>query len=151
MRLVINSSNGGFQLSKQAEDLYKKYIHEKDPDIIFSNDFFTEDDIGRKIPRYDPCLIRVVEELRHSKNSEDSDLKIVRIPDGIKWMIQEYDGYEWVSQAHTIYSEYPMDNDWIISGKGTESQSLYHPPSMHEKERNMGEELDKALNTCKTQ
>lgn len=32
------------------------------------------------------------------------DLKIVEVPDGIKWQIEEYDGWEHVAEAHQTWS-----------------------------------------------
>lgn len=161
MKIVINACFGGFGMSDEAIELYKKYIESKDPDIVFTDDFFSrkasnhslhwsqhvrldqamkptnerpiehkkdvETDIGVKIPRYDPCLIRVVEELGDRVNNSHSFLTIVEIDDDTDWIIQEYDGYEWISRDHKILTYYPMFIDKIIRGKGTESQEVYIP------------------------
>jgi hypothetical protein len=49
-------------------------------------------------------LIRLVQELRDEVNTGFSELKIVEIPDGIEWTICEYDGLEWVAEAHRTWS-----------------------------------------------
>lgn len=54
--------------------------------------------------RADPLLIQVVEELGKEANGRCADLKIVEIPDGIKWHIEEYDGSEHVAEDHEIWS-----------------------------------------------
>lgn len=57
------------------------------------------------IPRNDPDLIRAIE-LVGSENSTGfcSDIKIVEIPDDVDWVIQEYDGLEWVAERHRTWS-----------------------------------------------
>ena len=150
MKLVINSQFGGFELSQKAVDLYKKYINEKDPAIVLGDDFFYTGELGDKIPRYDPCLLRVLEEIGAEAGTSVSRLTIVEIPDNIKWMIQEYDGYEWVTQAHKIYSDYPMASRKLILGKGTESQEIHHPRSIYDKDQN-GTALPSAFDECRMQ
>ena len=44
--------------------------------------------------RTDPVLIEVVEELNKGVNSNFADLRVVEIPDGSYYVIDEYDGYE---------------------------------------------------------
>ena len=58
----------------------------------------------REIERNDPVLIQVVEELGKDANSRYSELKIVEIPDGVAWQIDEYDGLEWVAEQHRTWS-----------------------------------------------
>jgi len=60
------------------------------------NVFFEENDIlylGSD-HREDPVLIEVVEELGKKASSFVSDLRIVNIPDGMDYVIDEYDGIE---------------------------------------------------------
>jgi hypothetical protein len=53
--------------------------------------------------RSDPLLIQVIEELADKASGPCSSLKIVEVPDDIKWEIQEYDGKEWVAEAHRTW------------------------------------------------
>src|SRR3990167_2487023 len=55
------------------------------------------------IPRNDLSLIKVVTELKSEANVECSKLKIITIPDGIEWEIEEYDGAEWVAEKHRTW------------------------------------------------
>lgn len=48
--------------------------------------------------REDKVLIEVVEELKEKANGKYSDLKVVEIPDNLKYVIDEYDGIETLHQ-----------------------------------------------------
>lgn len=56
-----------------------------------------------RIRRDDPDLIKVVEKLGDTANSKYSKLKIVEIPDGINWEVEEYDGIEWIAESHRTW------------------------------------------------
>lgn len=55
---------------------------------------------GRECERDNPFLIQVVEELGAKANGKHASLRIVEIPDGVDWVIDEYDGLEAVEEAH---------------------------------------------------
>lgn len=59
---------------------------------------------GRDIPRDDPTLVSVIRELGNEANGDYANLKIVVVPDGVKWSIEEYDGNEWVAEQHQTWS-----------------------------------------------
>ena len=92
VRIVINRCYGGFGLSAEARALYssRKKLEENIHDW--------------EIPRDDPVLIGIVEELGLKANGNNSELKIVDIPRGIDWYIDEYDGLEWVAERHRVWS-----------------------------------------------
>jgi len=52
------------------------------------------------IERTDPALIQVVSEMGNEANSRHSELKIVNVPDGVEWEIEEYDGFESIHEKH---------------------------------------------------
>jgi len=54
--------------------------------------------------RTDPNLIRVVEELGEKANGRCAKLKVIEIPDGTEWEIDEYDGMESVHETHRAWS-----------------------------------------------
>ena len=58
---------------------------------------------AREIPRDDPTLVQVVEELGNGASGRFADLAIVEIPDGVAWQIEEYDGYEHVAERHRTW------------------------------------------------
>jgi len=58
----------------------------------------------REISRNDEALVQTVEELGSDKASgRFADLKIVNIPDGVEWEIDEYDGMEKVAEVHRTW------------------------------------------------
>lgn len=54
--------------------------------------------------RDDPDLVAVVEELGETANGVYSELKVVEVPYGVLWDINEYDGIEWVAEKHRTWS-----------------------------------------------
>lgn len=133
-KIIINNCYGGFSLSYEAimayaerkgiklyayvaEDYltnkYKEYIvgysafcvhYSTNPlnkdGIISESGYFS----NRNIPRDDLDLIAVVEELGEKANGDHAELKIVEIPDDVDWIIEEYDGNEWVAEKHRIWN-----------------------------------------------
>lgn len=55
------------------------------------------------ISRSDPDLIDVIETLGSEANGEYAELKIIEIPDGIDWQVEEYDGNEHIAQVHETW------------------------------------------------
>lgn len=90
MKIAINACYGGFGLSEKAFDLYKEKAQNS---ISYDGD----------INRADPILIEVIEFLGDEADTRFSQLKIVEIPDGVDWEIQEYDGFEHVAEKHRTW------------------------------------------------
>jgi hypothetical protein len=86
MKIVINTCFGGFGLSQEAMNRYRK-----------------EKGATGRISRDDEVLVKIVEELGTKANGFYSELKIVEIPDDVKWCIEECDGREWVSEEHRTW------------------------------------------------
>lgn len=61
-------------------------------------------DSWEKEVRTDKDLISVVETMGEESNSMFANLKIVEIPDGISWEIDEYDGIEKINETHNSWS-----------------------------------------------
>lgn len=136
MKVVINSTYGGFSLSPKA----MKYIADKtNTPIYFFDDLkgsmtpLTVEEAKNKwavkmlkvadpktIPydtedydkyywdcrpdnRTDPLLIEVVEILGEEANGTHAKLKVVEVPDDVKWHIDEYDGWEHVAEDHRTW------------------------------------------------
>lgn len=54
--------------------------------------------------RSDTDLIKTIEELGDTANGSCAELKIVQIPDGIEYEIDEYDGNESIHEAHRSWN-----------------------------------------------
>lgn len=89
MKIVINSCYGGFGLSPAAEALYETES---------GNDISPWD-----IPRNDPILVSMVENMGEEVDGAFAQLKVVEIPDEVEWQIEEYDGLEWVAEKHRTW------------------------------------------------
>lgn len=120
MKIVINSEHGGFNLSREAVFEYAKrkgvqlyieydvyhniYLYHTRPDYRELPQAEQFKQVFKDFPRNDPDLIAVVEGLGAKANSTYSSLKVVEIPDDVDWVIKEYDGKEWVAEAHRTWS-----------------------------------------------
>ena len=59
---------------------------------------------GKLIPRDDLTLVQVIGELGSSANGHSANLKVIEIPDEIRWEIEKADGIEHVSEAHRTWA-----------------------------------------------
>lgn len=55
------------------------------------------------IPRDDPDLVRVIEEMGKEANSRFAELEAVGIPANVEFTIREYDGIEWIAEEHRTW------------------------------------------------
>lgn len=92
MKIVINKHYGGFSLSAKAE---KEYCERKGINPVDFNHW--------EVSRNDPILIDIVEKMGKEAGTKFSELKIVNIPDDVDWIIEEYDGMEWVAERHRTW------------------------------------------------
>jgi len=110
IELVINSDFGGFGLSENAiKRLFQlkgwKLVRRSNEgsshafyykDSISDGNLFSEYDLERD----DLELVQVVGELGIKANGPYSNLKIISIPNDVKYSIEEYDGREHVAELH---------------------------------------------------
>lgn len=61
------------------------------------------DDDHRHNGRNCPVMVAVVEEMGEAANGTYSELKIVEIPDGVEFVISDYDGQEAIHQKHEVW------------------------------------------------
>lgn len=102
-KIVINSCYGGFSLSREASELYAQKTGAELGEWNSTWKYY-EKFRCREIARDDPLLVEIVEQMGKKASGYCADLKIVQIPDGIEWTIHEYDGNEWVAEAHRTWS-----------------------------------------------
>ena len=114
-RIVINYTHGGFSLSYQATLMYLE-LAGIDYQLEPQQDRDTQTRLGDKImvngqpffdrydiPRDDPALIATVRRLGSKANGEYAKLKIVEVPADVKWIVDNYDGKEWVAEVHRTW------------------------------------------------
>ena len=89
MKVVINTNYGGFRLSDEAEGMLEQRGVTVD-DILYE--------------RSHQALVEVVELLGPGANAQGCNLKVVEIPDDVKWHVAEYDGSEWVAENHRTWT-----------------------------------------------
>ena len=71
-------------------------------EIPFSKGKLICDDHDRNA-RNCPVLIKVVEKMGKKSWGKHAELKIVKIPNGVEYEIEEYDGSEWISEKHRTW------------------------------------------------
>lgn len=90
-KIVINVCFGGFGLSEKAYEFL---------DITWDGYGYAYDK-----KRDDPKLVECVETLGSEVASGFcAQIKVVEIPDGVDWEIDEYDGNESVEECHRSWS-----------------------------------------------
>lgn len=108
MKIVINKRHGGFSLSHEAVMEYaaRKGIVLTKGTAFWYDEYYKDDEPFHvyEINRDDPDLVTVVEKLGERADTKFSKLKVVEIPDDVDWVIEEYDGVEWVAEVHRIWS-----------------------------------------------
>ncbi len=110
MQIVINKCYGGFGLSRKALHRLRELgcaaaiaetdIGEKYPGTDDVRKKFLGESFLGNISRYDELLIQVVNEMGDEANGDYAKLRIVEIPNGIAWEIDEYDGMERIVEQH---------------------------------------------------
>jgi len=85
MKVVINDCYGGFGLSKEAYEM-----------LGLEWDGYGYADISRT----DTRLVECVEKLAEKANGAHANLKVIDIPDDIKWNIETHDGREHIAEVH---------------------------------------------------
>jgi len=119
MKVVINQDFGGFGLSKEAFELLlqrKGIEYEVIEDRMFGfiresfyhkghagDDKYYLSDYDFYDNRTDEDLIAVVEELGEYANGWAASLKVVEIPEGVEWYIEENDGREHIAERHRTW------------------------------------------------
>jgi len=68
--------------------------------LLVEHSYFSNNDIARD----DPNLVKVVEKLGEDASTGVSNLKVVEIPDGTEWEIEDYDGLETIHEKHQSWS-----------------------------------------------
>jgi hypothetical protein len=75
------------------------------PDVLHRDGmvYTFEADYEERSERTDPHVIAVIEDLGARANGNCADLRVIEIPDGVEWEIDEYDGREHVAERHRTW------------------------------------------------
>jgi hypothetical protein len=90
MKVVINHCYGGFGISEKA----KRILLE-----ILGEDGFNE------MERHDPIFVALVEKMGEAASSSFAKLGVEEIADGLDYDVDEYDGYESLSEYISVTEE----------------------------------------------
>ena|SRR5213595_3727788 len=98
-KVVISDQYGGFSLSDEAVREYLRRSGREwteTPRPLFTQFDVVGDDhwYDRDIPRTDPLLVTLVEEMGDAASGRHAHLVIVALPKGTHYLIDEYDGFE---------------------------------------------------------
>lgn len=84
-----------------AEDWHNMTMQERQAhNQKYDTQIFNDRDVARD----DPFLVKVVEEMGKQASGSHAELKIVEVPGDVDWIIEEYDGNEWVAEKHRKWS-----------------------------------------------
>lgn len=112
--IVINRVYGGFSLSREGTLLYLELAGIA-YDLLPQADRDTQTRLGdrivvngvdfesRNIARDDPALVAVVRRLGSKADGDYATLKVVEVPAGVVWTVDDYDGREWVAEVHRTW------------------------------------------------
>ena len=103
-RIVINRCYGGFGLSNQAAKRYRELAWIPEEELFWTYD----------IPRDSKILLQVIDELGVEKASgPHAELKVIEVPEGVKWHIADYDGMEHIAEDHRQWGldDYPKEQE----------------------------------------
>jgi len=96
-KIVINACFGGFDLSDEAIAMFRERKGIADTERPTYAD---------EIARDDADLIAVVEALGGKANTPHSEWKVVEVPMWLQekgWLIEEYDGREYIAEMHCTW------------------------------------------------
>lgn len=96
VKIVYNAEFGGFSISREAVLLAREISGDSNWGDVSNSELNCSFGIGQypDVVRHDPVLVRVVEELGERAFGPYSALRIVELPDGTEYRIDEYDGLE---------------------------------------------------------
>lgn len=107
MKVVINRCYGGFSISRLAVETMRDLGDAESKAEVLKGETYPygrkEDydygGYGRGIRRDNQILVSVVEKLGDHANGSCANLKVVEIPDGVQWEIDDHYGMEKVVES----------------------------------------------------
>ena len=141
-RIVINRCYGGFGLSNLAAKRYRELAWIPEEELFWTYD----------IPRDSPILLQVIDELGLEKASgPHAELKVIEVPEGVKWHIADYDGMEHIAENHRQWGipDYEPDDGQLTDDQydsiREEIQKELFPKVRYATEEEVKETLEKTI------
>ncbi len=106
MNIVINRCYGGYSLSTKAFRRLRELGHEEALNSDEGDGVFIPGSECHYVgmdERANPLLVQVVQELGNGANGTYANLRVVEIPDGTQFEIDEYDGMETIHEIHNSW------------------------------------------------
>ena len=100
MKVVINGCYGGFSISKECAEFMAERGHEEAAEMLKHGKFYGYFDTTE---RHDSILVEAVEALGEKADGGWAALRVVDIPAGVDYTIEEYDGMEHVAEKHRTW------------------------------------------------
>lgn len=101
MKVAVNKCFGGFSVSKAV---FKELGFEWDGYGYLDNNSFGIESSNYFEWRKHPSLIQAIKKIGEDKASgEMAKVRVVDIPDGVEWEIDDYGGIETVHEVHRIW------------------------------------------------
>jgi hypothetical protein len=88
MQVVINRCYGGFGLSTEAERILLETLGE---------------DAFHEMERHNPIFVSLVKNMGEAVNNTYSKLQVIEIEDGLDYEVDEYDGYESITEYISVF------------------------------------------------
>ncbi len=83
-----------------TKDVGDEYIRDWRDEDKMANEFDIE---PNDVSRTDPVLISVIEKYGDQNTHCCHAPAVVEVPDGVEWMIMEYDGFETLHEKHRVF------------------------------------------------
>ena len=88
------------RVERKEDEFYSMPMNER---IAYNKLCSEQSFYERDIERHDPVLVQVVEELGDIANGHCASLRVVDIPDGVEYTVEEYDGLEHIAEVHRTW------------------------------------------------
>ena len=88
MKVVINRCYGGYGISEEAERILLMTLGEEG---------------SNEMERHNPVFVSLVENMGEAVNGSFAKLEVIEIEDGLDYDVDEYDGYESVTEYISVY------------------------------------------------
>ena len=141
-RIVINRCYGGFGLSNLAAKRYRELAWIPEEELFWTYD----------IPRDSAILLQVIDELGAQESSgPHAELKVIEVPEGVKWHIADYDGMEHIAENHRQWGipDYEPDDGQLTDDQydriREEVQKELFPPIRHATKKEVEETLEEVI------